>query len=224
MSADLSQAQVTQLLAATCAVLPEHRRGCNCIYTLANGAWAAFRVFFSQAPSFRAGHCAASWPKARANAANWFGATKTPCDPQIRNLLDPLTPEYFYALFATILPRFKAGGYLRPYQAFADNLNAWATDQHLSQATLHRFVQTARSHWKYENAGHNVLKHQGYHLEHNFGHGACYLAQVLLLLNLFAFLMHTALALCAEIYQAVRTNLATRSTFFDDEEQHQPRL
>ena len=94
--------------------------------------------------------------------------------------------------------------------------NAWATDHCLSQATLHRFVQTARSHWKHENEGHNVLKHQGYHLEHNFGHGAHYLAQVLLLLNLLAFLMHTALALCDETYQAVRANLATRITFFND--------
>ena len=46
MSADLSQAQVTKLLAATFAALPEHRRGRNCIYTLADGAWAAFLVFF----------------------------------------------------------------------------------------------------------------------------------------------------------------------------------
>jgi hypothetical protein len=94
--------------------------------------------------------------------------------------------------------------------------NAWATDHDLDQAILQRFVQTARSHWKHENEGHNVLKHQGYHLAHNFGHGAHSLAQVLLLLNLLAFLVHTALALCDELYQAVRTNLATRITFFND--------
>jgi hypothetical protein len=94
--------------------------------------------------------------------------------------------------------------------------NAWATDHDLRQATLHRFVQTARSHWKHENEGHNVLKQQGYHLEHNFGHGTRYLAQVLLLLNLLAFLVHTALAFCDETYQAVRANLATRITFFND--------
>jgi hypothetical protein len=94
--------------------------------------------------------------------------------------------------------------------------NAWATDHELGPANLHRFVQTARSHWKHENEGHNVLKHQGYHLEHNFGHGARYLAQVLLLLNLLAFLVHTALARCDETYQTVRAHLATRITFFDD--------
>ncbi len=75
MSADLSQAHRATLLATTFAALPEHRRGRNCVHTLADAAWAAFLVFFKQVPSFRASHCAASWPKARTNAANWFGAT-----------------------------------------------------------------------------------------------------------------------------------------------------
>ena len=94
--------------------------------------------------------------------------------------------------------------------------NAWATDHGLDETKLRRFVQSARSHWKHENEGHNVLKHRGYHLTHNFGHGAHYLAQVLLLLNLLAFLVHTALTFCDETYQAVRANLGARSTFFDD--------
>ena len=47
MSADLSQAHCATLLATTFVALPEHRRGLNGIYTLADGAWAAFSVFFS---------------------------------------------------------------------------------------------------------------------------------------------------------------------------------
>jgi len=122
MSADLSQAQLTKLLAATFAVLPEHRRGLNCIYSLADGAWAAFIVFFNQSRAFLERRRDADRPNGRANAASLFGATKTPSDPHIRNLLDPLAPAGFYQPFATILQRLKAGGYLRPYQAFADNL------------------------------------------------------------------------------------------------------
>jgi hypothetical protein len=57
---------------------------------------------------------------------------------------------------------------------------------------------------------------KAYHFEHNFGHGQQYLALVLLLLNLLAFLVHTALDLCDTLYQAVRANLATRLTFFND--------
>ena len=61
-----------------------------------------------------------------------------------------------------------------------------------------------------------MLKNYGYHLEHNFGHGQHYLALVLVLLNLLAFLFHTVLDLCDEQYRRVRTELATRQTFFND--------
>lgn len=406
MSADLTQAHCATLLAATFAALPEHRRGLNCVYALADAAWAAFTVFFKQAPSFRAGHCAASWPKARANAANWFGTTKMPCDPQIRNLLDPLAPEHFYPPFATILQRLKAGGYLRPYQAFADNLlvaldgvhyfsstaihcpqcsetthgdqttyshvallpvlvapdnpqvislepefitpqdgaakqdceqqaikrwlerhaadfqpfqvtiltddlhckqptcallhrlhlnfimtckpdshttlyeevelleqidavqhvtlrhwngrfyerwqcrfvnqvplrageealainfcevtithaatqellyhNGFGTNHHLSADTVKPLIQAGRARWKTENENHNTLKNHGYHLEHNFGHGQQYLAAVLVVLNVLAFLLHTVMALTSEQYRQLRQRLSARITFFDD--------
>jgi hypothetical protein len=38
----------------------------------------------------------------------------------------------------------------------------------------------------------NVLKTNGYNLEHNFGHGKQTLASVLVTLNLLAFALHTA--------------------------------
>jgi len=94
--------------------------------------------------------------------------------------------------------------------------NAWATDHALDDQMLHRFVTAARSRWKSENENNNVLKHYGYHLEHNFGHGGQYLAMVLVMLNLLAFLFHTVLDLCDEQYRAVRAELATRQTFFND--------
>jgi len=122
MSADLSQAQLTQLPAATFRGLPEQRRGQNCIYSLADGAWAAFIVFFNQARSFLERRRDASRPHRRANVAGLCGAHKTPSDPHSRNLLDPLAPEHFYPPFHTILQRLKVGGYLQAYQAFANNL------------------------------------------------------------------------------------------------------
>jgi hypothetical protein len=94
--------------------------------------------------------------------------------------------------------------------------NAWATNHALTEQTLHRFVTAARTRWKSENENNNVLKHYGYHLEHNFGHGGQNLAMVLVLLNLLAFLCHTVLDLCDEQYRAVRFELATRQTFFHD--------
>ena len=78
------------------------------------------------------------------------------------------------------------------------------------------FVSAARTRWKSENENNNVLKNYGYHLEHNFGHGGQYLAMVLVMLNLLAFLFHTVLDLCDEQYRRVRCELATRQTFFND--------
>jgi len=94
--------------------------------------------------------------------------------------------------------------------------NAWATDQALDEPSLRPFVIAARTRWKSENENNNVLKNYGYHLEHNFGHGGQYLAMVLVMLNLLAFLFHTVLDLCDEQYRRVRFELATRQTFFND--------
>jgi hypothetical protein len=94
--------------------------------------------------------------------------------------------------------------------------NAWATDHALTESTLHAFVVAARTRWKSENEHNNVLKNYGYHLEHNFGHGQQYLALVLVLLNLLAFLFHTVLDLCDEQYRRVQVELAARQTFFHD--------
>jgi hypothetical protein len=94
--------------------------------------------------------------------------------------------------------------------------NAWATDHPLKPASLHAFVLAARTRWKSENENNNVLKNYGYHLEHNFGHGEQYLALVLVMLNLLAFLFHTVLELCDEQYRRVRAELVVRRTFFND--------
>ena len=67
-----------------------------------------------------------------------------------------------------------------------------------------------------ENENNNILKTKGYHLEHNFGHGKNHLSNLLLTLNLLAFLFHTALEMFDETYKRIRDDLPTRKTFFDD--------
>ncbi|MBP85152.1 MAG: hypothetical protein CMJ64_00280 [Planctomycetaceae bacterium] len=46
-----------------------------------------------------------------------------------------------------------------------------------------------RSRWKIENKTFNTLKNQGYHFEHNFGHGHQHLSVVLAMLMMLAFLV-----------------------------------
>lgn len=81
------------------------------------------------------------------------------------------------------------------------NANTGEQLSHNSSITTHRLTadngvaiaHAGRGRWKIENENNNVLKTQGDHLEHNFGHGKQYLAACMLSLNLRAFLFHTVL-------------------------------
>jgi hypothetical protein len=69
--------------------------------------------------------------------------------------------------------------------------NSFVTDLAVTAATVVELAACGRSRWKIENETFNVLKTNGYHLEHNFGHGKQTLASVLVTLNLLAFAFHT---------------------------------
>lgn len=94
--------------------------------------------------------------------------------------------------------------------------NAFITSHTLSDQTLIPVITAGRTRWKIENENNNVLKNYGYHLEHNYGHGKQYLAAILVMLNLLAFLLHTILDLTDRQYQLIRQELGTRKTFFQD--------
>lgn len=94
--------------------------------------------------------------------------------------------------------------------------NTFATNHPLSDHNVAAIVTAGRARWKIENENNNVLKHYGYHLEHNFGHGEHYLSMILVLLNLLAFLCHTALDLCDHVYKRLRSHLRVCKTFFTD--------
>lgn len=61
----------------------------------------------------------------------------------------------------------------------------WLTDLPTTKLGLKEVVAVARGRWKIENE----TKNQGYHLEHNYGHGKKYLATNFALLTLLAFLV-----------------------------------
>ena len=56
----------------------------------------------------------------------------------------------------------------------------------------------ARARWKIENEHTNVLKHHGYHLEHNFGHGQKHACEIYAVLTLLAFQMQGVMLLLTE--------------------------
>jgi hypothetical protein len=69
--------------------------------------------------------------------------------------------------------------------------NSFITDLAITAATVAELAACGRARWKIENETFNVLKTNGYHLEHNFGHGKQTLSSVLVTLNLLAFSFHT---------------------------------
>jgi hypothetical protein len=70
--------------------------------------------------------------------------------------------------------------------------NSFITDLPVTAGTVAELAACGRARWKIENETFNVLKTNGYNLEHNFGHGKETLAAVLVTLNLLAFAFHTA--------------------------------
>ena len=97
-----------------------------------------------------------------------------------------------------------------------DYHNSFATNHSIQVDNVAALAQDGRTRWKSENETNNTLKNQGYHFEHNFGHGEEYLANFLATLNLLAFLLHTLLDLVDEQYQLLRKELVTRVDFFND--------
>lgn len=75
---------------------PDKRKQCNAKqYKVADGILAAFSVFFMQSSSFLAHQRLLQSQKGRNNARTLFQVEEIPSDPQIRNLVDPLSWEYF---------------------------------------------------------------------------------------------------------------------------------
>lgn len=67
--------------------------------------------------------------------------------------------------------------------------SSWITDIPVDEDNAKELVAVGRSRWKIENETFNTLKNQGYHMEHNYGHGKKYLATNFALLMLLAFLV-----------------------------------
>ena len=93
--------------------------------------------------------------------------------------------------------------------------NAFVTSLPVTPDTVAEIVACARARWKVENEGFNVLKSNGYHLEHNFGHGKQNLAMMFAAMNLLAFMIHTAWDCLEQVWIAARTIKRAPQRFFE---------
>jgi len=93
--------------------------------------------------------------------------------------------------------------------------NGWVTDFTVGEGNVEELVRIGRCRWKIENETFNTLKNQGYHIEHNFGHGEKHLSINFLLLNLLAFFMHQIFELTDPLYQECRRAFGSRRNLWD---------
>lgn len=88
--------------------------------------------------------------------------------------------------------------------------NSWVTDIEINNRNIQQLTKAGRCRWKIENECFNTLKNQGYHLEHNYGHGQQNLSYNMYLLTLLAFTFHQIFELTDGTYQACRQKFGTK--------------
>jgi len=91
----------------------------------------------------------------------------------------------------------------------------WITNLPLTQRTVEPVMRAGRARWKIENETFNTLKNQGYHFEHNYGHGEKNLATVLALLMFLAFAVDQMIQRCWQVFRKVRAGLRTKAKLWD---------
>ena len=92
---------------------------------------------------------------------------------------------------------------------------SWVTDLRVSKRNVFHLMRGGRARWKIENETFNTLKNQGYHFEHNYGHGEQHLSVVFAMLMLLAFLVDQAQQLCCALFQAVWAKLGSKRLLWE---------
>jgi hypothetical protein len=77
----------------------------------------------------------------------------------------------------------------------------WVVEMKLTKANVSWVMRGGRTRWRIENETYNTLKNQGYHFEHNYGHGYQHLTEVFALLMMLAFLIDQVQQRCNPLFQ-----------------------
>lgn len=79
---------------------------------------------------------------------------------------------------------------------------SWITDLEITPQNVYELSRGGRARWRIENETFNTLKNQGYHFEHNYGHGYKHLSHVFAYLMFLAFLIDQVQQKCCALFQA----------------------
>ena len=92
---------------------------------------------------------------------------------------------------------------------------SWITSLRVNKGTVYQIMRGGRARWRIENEPFNTLKNQGYHFEHNYGHGYQHLSVVFAVLMMLAFLVDQVQQLCCPLFQAVWAKLGSKRRLWE---------
>jgi Transposase DDE domain len=92
---------------------------------------------------------------------------------------------------------------------------SWVTNHKITKENVFKLMKAARARWKIENETFNTLKNQGYHFEHNYGHGSKNLANNMAIIMMNAFLVDQIQEICCKIFQQIRDLGRTRRSMWE---------
>ena len=92
---------------------------------------------------------------------------------------------------------------------------SWVTDFVICKSNAYSLMRGGRSRWKIENETFNTLKNQGYHFEHNFGHGQQNLSVVFAMLMMLAFAIDQAQQLACSLFQAAWEKVGSKRLLWE---------
>ncbi len=91
---------------------------------------------------------------------------------------------------------------------------SWVTQLDLNRSIIAKLVAGGRCRWKIENETFNTLKNQGYHLDHNFGHGKKHLSTVFAMLMFLAFLVDQVQQLTCPLFARALGKFNTKRAYW----------
>jgi len=92
---------------------------------------------------------------------------------------------------------------------------SWVVDLELTEANVYQVMRGGRARWRIENETFNTLKNQGYHFEHNYGHGYKNLTTVLALLMMAAFFIDQVQQRCDKLFKKAHKKVGPKCALWE---------
>ena len=92
---------------------------------------------------------------------------------------------------------------------------SWVTSFDLTKRNVEEIMRIGRSRWKIENETFNTPKNQGYHFDHNYGHGYQHLSTFLAYLMLLAFQTDQIFQRCNSLFDRIWNKAKTKAKLWE---------